>query len=152
DRARRAVHEPFHARFLGRDHEGLETIVVDGLRELLIELEACVVGDAGEMKDGVLTDKRLGELGRVADVALDDPQMGRIGQPAPKKNLVKTRKVAPLEKQPWGEEIPNIASTAGNQHILHSERTPFLKLMIFSEGAAWRTGRESPPARQPISG
>jgi len=30
-RARGAVHEPFHARFLGRDHERLETIVVDGL-------------------------------------------------------------------------------------------------------------------------
>src|SRR5262249_10360697 len=48
--------------------------------------------------------------------------------------------------------MPDIAGTAGNQHILHSERTPFLELMIFSEGAAWRTGRGSPPARQPISG
>jgi hypothetical protein len=28
--------------------------------------------------------------------------------------------------------MPDIAGTAGNQHILHSERMPFLKLMIFS--------------------
>jgi hypothetical protein len=29
--------------------------------------------------------------------------------------------------------MPDIAGTAGNQHILHSERMPFFKLMIFSE-------------------
>jgi hypothetical protein len=28
--------------------------------------------------------------------------------------------------------MADIAGTAGNQHILHSERTPFLQLMIFS--------------------
>jgi hypothetical protein len=49
--------------------------------------------------------------------------------------------------------MPDIAGTAGNQHILHSERMPFLKLlMIFSGEDGQRTGRGSPPARQPISG
>src|SRR5262249_14462632 len=48
--------------------------------------------------------------------------------------------------------MPEMAGTAGNQHILHSECTPFLKLMIFSEAEASRTGRGNPPARQPISG
>src|SRR5262245_56069906 len=48
--------------------------------------------------------------------------------------------------------MADIAGTHGNQHILHSERTPFLELVIFREGDAWWTGRESPPARQPISG
>src|SRR5215471_7373475 len=56
DRARGAVHEPLHARLPGRDHDRLEAIVVDGLRQLLVELEARVVGDAGEMEDGVLPD------------------------------------------------------------------------------------------------
>src|SRR5262245_40498398 len=48
--------------------------------------------------------------------------------------------------------MPDIAGTAGNQHILHSERTPFLTLMIFFGRSWWRIGRGSPPARQPISG
>ena len=48
--------------------------LIDG-RELLVELEARVVGDAGEVDHGVDALERRGELRRVADVALDDLQV-----------------------------------------------------------------------------
>src|SRR6516225_3339346 len=43
--------------------------------------------------------------------------------------------------------MADIAGTTGNQHILHSERTAFLELVIFREGA--RGGRA---AKVPLLG
>ena len=62
DRARRAVDEALHAGLLRGDHDRLEAVVVDGLGQLLVELEARIVGDAGKMQHGVLAFERLGNL------------------------------------------------------------------------------------------
>src|SRR5438309_11506673 len=48
-------------------------------------------------------------------------------------------------KQPRREEMSNVSSTTGDQHILHSERTPFLELTVFfGRGCATDKLRESP--------
>ena len=90
DRTRRRVNEATDAGFLGGDDRRLEGVEVDGRAELLIKLEACVVGNASKIDDLVLAFQRCRELLCIADVAGNDFQPGIIlGQkPVAKKHDV----------------------------------------------------------------
>ena len=117
DRARRAVDEALHAGRFGREHHRLEAIVVDGLGQLLVELEARIVRDAGEMQDGVLTLQRLGQPRRVADVALDHAQVRAVRQPAAEIERVVDGDVIALGQQPRRQHVADITGAAGDEHV-----------------------------------
>ena len=59
------------AGVLGRLHQRPEAVVVDRLAEVRIELEGRIVGDAGQMDDGIAARQARADGGRVAQVALD---------------------------------------------------------------------------------
>src|SRR5439155_19331757 len=68
DRTRSGVDEPAHAGGSTRLNHRLEAVVVDRPAERRIQLEAGIIGDAGEMDDRVVPGAGAGELRGVAAV------------------------------------------------------------------------------------
>jgi hypothetical protein len=104
DRARRAIDEALHAGLLCGNHCRLEAAVVDGDRHFLVELEFCIVGDAGKMQHRVLAGERLRELLGVADIGLYDAQIGSVRQPATEEQIVVDGDLMALVDQPQGQQ------------------------------------------------
>src|SRR4029450_5289385 len=76
DGGRRGIDEALDLGSLGGAHQRREGVEIDRPGEIGIELERRVVGDAGEMDDGVAALQRLLDHLGVADVALDLAQRG----------------------------------------------------------------------------
>jgi hypothetical protein len=120
DRGRRGVDEPFDPGGLGGAHKGAEGVQVDGLAQGRVQLERRVVGDAGQVDDGVAALKRLRNRGRVADVGLDAAQAGMMGDLpqhvfAIEEQVEDGDGVACLQ-QCGGQDAADIAGAAGHQH------------------------------------
>ena len=79
---RRAIDELLHAGLLRRNHHRLEAVVVDRLRQFLVEFEACIIGNAGKMQDRILSRAGFGEFRGIANVALYDAQLWIVRQAA----------------------------------------------------------------------
>jgi hypothetical protein len=106
-------------------HHRLEAIVVDGLAEAWIELEAGIIGDAGEVDDGITALERLGEAGDVAQVAGNHLQLGMLGQAfgAEEHDVVDDDLIAGVEEL-GNEDAADITGTAGDEDFLEHINLP----------------------------
>ena len=120
DRARRGVDEALHPGLLGREHHRLEGVEVDRGGQILVELEARVVRDAGEIDDGVMARHRRREFGGVADIAVDDAQVRVVSRQelVAEEHDVVHRDLVTARKQLRHETRPAIARTARHQHLV----------------------------------
>ena len=123
---RRRVHEAPHPGVARRHHQRLEALVVDRPAQGGVQLEARIVGDAGQVDDGVGAAHRLRHHGAVTDVALhalERPVPGGQDVVAEEEEVQHTHPMA-ARQQLWNEDCAHVARTARDDHralVAHAE-------------------------------
>ena len=122
-RAAGDIDEAFHAGRFAREHQRLETLVVDRPAERRVEVEARIVRDARHVDDMVAASDRVRVFGRVADISGNNFQVRMRRQPsgAEEHEVVNDDSVSGCEKF-WDENTSFVAGAPGNQNFLHGTR------------------------------
>ena len=149
DRRRGGINEPFDPLSFSSNHHRLEAPVIDFFAESLIQFEAGIIGNTGEMDDCVDAAARVLESSGIPNIAFDDLQAGLRRQFAPVRHDVEYRDIVPGCQQLRGQQRTDIAGTARNQRHSFSSLTPgrvFVHGPVISSRFVKRTGVVYPAA------
>src|SRR5262249_34847604 len=103
-------------------HQIEEAIVVDGAAQGGVQLEAWVIGDAGQVDDSMAPGQHSAQQVRIAQVALDLYQVGmvlhRIEDALPEDVQVQDLHSVALGEQPGHQHGADVACTTRDKHCL----------------------------------
>ena len=113
------INKPLDPLLFSSHHHRLETPVINFFAELLIQLEACIIGNTRQVDHRIDTPALIPQFSGIADIPSDNLEAWVRFYFAPVIHDVVDRHIVAGRQQLWGQERADVAGASSNQNILY---------------------------------